>query len=69
MERDREEAAIDATPEVVVDEMSDVTGRLGDRLWMVAPMTAGVVDVGPDPKVPAPAAPTTPAAPAAPARE
>jgi hypothetical protein len=40
---DREEAAIGATPEVVVDEMSDVTGRLGDRLWMIAPMTAGVV--------------------------
>ena len=43
MPPDREEAAIGATPEVVVAEMSDVTGRLGDRLWMVAPMTAGVV--------------------------
>jgi hypothetical protein len=41
---DREEAAIGATPEVVVDEMSHVLGRLGDRLWMIAPMTTGVVD-------------------------
>lgn len=44
MHPDREEAAIGATPEVVVDAMSDVTGRLGDRLWMIAPMTAGVVE-------------------------
>ena len=44
MQPDREEAAIGATPEVVVDEMSDVLGRLGDRLWMIAPMTAGVVE-------------------------
>ena len=44
MQPDREEAAIGATPEVVVDEMSDVLGRLGERLWMVAPMTAGVVE-------------------------
>lgn len=43
MSPDREEAAIGATPEVVVDEMSDATGRLGDRLWMIAPMTTGVV--------------------------
>jgi hypothetical protein len=45
---DREEAAIGATPEVVVAEMSDVTGRLGDRLWMVAPMTAGIVNADPE---------------------
>jgi hypothetical protein len=49
---DREEAAIGETPEVVVDEMSDVTGRLGDRLWMIAPMTAGVVETPPDAEVP-----------------
>ena len=54
---DREEAAIGATPEVVVDEMSDVLGRLGDRLWMVAPMTAGVVDTAPE--IPAPELPLT----------
>ena len=47
MQPDREEAAIGATPEVVVDAMSDVTGRLGDRLWMIAPMTAGVVETSP----------------------
>ena len=57
MPPDREEAAIGATPEVVVAEMSDVTSRLGDRLWMVAPMTAGVVST--DPEIPA-----TPDAPA-----
>ena len=44
MSSDREEAAIGATPEVVVDEMSDVLGRIGDRLWMIAPLTAGVVE-------------------------
>ena len=44
MHPDREEAAIGATPEVVVDAMSDVVGRLGDRLWMVAPLTSGVVE-------------------------
>jgi hypothetical protein len=49
---DREEAAIGETPEVVVDEMSDVTGRLGDRLWMIAPMTAGVVETPPDAETP-----------------
>ena len=44
MPPDREEAAIGATPEVVVDEMSDVLGRLGNRLWMVAPLTTGMVE-------------------------
>jgi hypothetical protein len=47
---DREEDAIGATPEVVVEEMSDVTDRLGDRLWMIAPITAGVVTT--DPEIP-----------------
>jgi hypothetical protein len=50
---DREEAAIGATPEVVVDEMSDVLGRLGNRLWMIAPMTARVVETPSDAPVPA----------------
>ena len=44
MQPDREETAIGATPEVVVDEMSDVLSRLGDRLWMVAPLTTGMVE-------------------------
>lgn len=58
---DREEAAIGATPEVVVAEMSDVTDRLGDRLWMIAPMTAGVVSVDPEiPVVPDPPAGSPP---------
>ena len=63
MPPDREEAAIGATPEVVVAEMSDVTGRLGDRLWMVAPMTAGVVTTDPEIPVVSDAAATAPASP------
>ena len=50
MHPDREETAIGEAPEVVVDAMSDVVGRLGDRLWMVAPMTSGVVET-PSPEV------------------
>jgi hypothetical protein len=49
---DREEAAIGATPEVVVDEMNDVLGRLGDRLWMIAPLTTGVVEPAAEGSVP-----------------
>ena len=55
MPPDREEAAIGATPEVVVDAMSEVTSRLGDRLWMVAPMTSGMVDTSAADNAPAPA--------------
>jgi hypothetical protein len=59
---DREEATIGETPEVVVEDMSDVTDRLGDRLWMIAPLTAGVVDPDPNPTANAPTATAGPGA-------
>jgi len=44
---DREEAAINDSPEVVADTMSDATDRLRDQAWMVAPLTSGAVTDAP----------------------
>ena len=38
------EAALTEAPQVAAKEMSDATDRLRDKAWMVAPLTAGVLD-------------------------
>ena len=41
---DRDEAAIQESPEAVAAEMNDATERLRDQAWMIAPLTKAPIE-------------------------